>query len=58
VAPQFGARADRPNERVCAADVARTQAVIGWRPKTDLTEGLAATIAWYAARAKRLEAKQ
>jgi UDP-glucose 4-epimerase len=50
VAPQFGARPDRPNERVRAADLGRTQALIGWRPKTALTEGLAATIAWYAAR--------
>jgi len=50
VAPQFGARPDRPNERVRAADLGRTQALIGWRPKTNLTEGLAATIAWYAAR--------
>jgi len=36
-----------------AADLERTQALIGWRPKTDLAEGLAATIAWYAARMKR-----
>jgi len=52
VAPQFGARPDRPNERLRVADLARTQALIGWRPKTDLTDGLAATIAWYAAREK------
>jgi len=50
VAPQFGARPDRPNERLRVANIARTKALIGWRPKTDLTEGLAATIAWYAAR--------
>jgi nucleoside-diphosphate-sugar epimerase len=50
VAPQFGARPDRPDERVRAADLGRTQAMIGWRPKTDLTAGLTATIAWYAAR--------
>jgi nucleoside-diphosphate-sugar epimerase len=49
-APQFGARPDRPNERVRAADLGRTYALIGWRPTTDLTAGLAATIAWYAAR--------
>jgi nucleoside-diphosphate-sugar epimerase len=57
VAPQFGARPDQPNERVRAADLGRTQALIGWRPKTGLTEGLATTIAWYAAREKRNKAK-
>jgi nucleoside-diphosphate-sugar epimerase len=53
VAPQFGARPDRPNERVCVANLGRTRDLIGWRPKTYLTKGLDATIAWYAAREKR-----
>jgi UDP-glucose 4-epimerase len=50
VAPRFGAVADRPNERVRVADVERTQALLGWAPRTPLSRGLAATVDWYTAR--------
>ncbi len=42
----FDAAADRPMEQVRAADVAATEALTGWRPRTSLDEGLLATIAW------------
>jgi UDP-glucose 4-epimerase len=48
--PRFGALPDRPNERVRVADVGRTQAVLGWTPRTPLDRGLATTVEWYEAR--------
>jgi UDP-glucose 4-epimerase len=48
--PRFGAVPDRPNERILAADVERTQALLGWTPRTPLSRGLAATVDWYTAR--------
>jgi UDP-glucose 4-epimerase len=50
VEPRFGALSDRPNERIRVADVERTQAVLGWAPRTPLIRGLAETIDWYTAR--------
>jgi UDP-glucose 4-epimerase len=50
VEPSFGALPDRPKERVRVADIERTQALLGWAPRTPLNQGLAATIDWYAAR--------
>jgi UDP-glucose 4-epimerase len=50
VAPRFGAVPERPNERIRVADVERTQALLGWAPRTPLSRGLAATVDWYAAR--------
>jgi UDP-glucose 4-epimerase len=49
VAPRFGAVPERPNERVRVADVERTQALLGWAPRTPLSRGLAATVDWYTA---------
>lgn len=49
VEPRFGALPDRPNERIRVADVARTQALLGWAPRMSLTQGLTATVDWYAA---------
>jgi UDP-glucose 4-epimerase len=49
VEPAFGALPDRPRERVRVADVARTQAILGWAPGTSLETGLAATIEWFMA---------
>jgi len=50
IEPLFGALADRPFERVRVADTVRSHAVIGWRPKTLLEEGLRQTAAWYECR--------
>lgn len=47
VPPRFAALPDRPFEQERVADVARTRARIGWRPRVDLMEGLARTVAWY-----------
>lgn len=43
-APRLGAVPDRPLEATRRADVARTEARIGWRAMTDLATGLARTI--------------
>lgn len=50
VEPRFGALPDRPRERIRVADIDRTQAVLGWAPRTPLGDGLAATVDWYSAR--------
>lgn len=50
VAPRFGVVPERPNERIRVADVERTQALLGWAPRTPLRRGLAATVDWYTAR--------
>jgi nucleoside-diphosphate-sugar epimerase len=44
VVPELGARADREGEVVRQADVARTAARIGWRPRVGLDEGLRRTV--------------
>lgn len=48
VEPQFGARPDPPREEIRQADLAATTAVLGWRPRITLEEGLRRTIAWHA----------
>ena len=45
--PQFGSLEDRPLERVRVADIERSCALIGWKPKTPLLEGLKRTVDWY-----------
>lgn len=50
VRPVFGALSDRPGERPRVADVAPTQALIGWEPSTPLDVGLARTVEWFRAR--------
>jgi UDP-glucose 4-epimerase len=45
IRPLVGALADRPMEPTGAADVARTQKLIGWSPRVGLEEGLRRTIA-------------
>jgi UDP-glucose 4-epimerase len=45
--PVFGAIADRPVERVRAADVETTYQKLGWRSCTTLEAGFAKTIDWY-----------
>jgi nucleoside-diphosphate-sugar epimerase len=44
----FGGLADRQGETEAVADVAETARVCGWRPATDLYEGLKRTVAWYS----------
>jgi len=43
----FGTLPERPFERVCAADVAKSNTMIGWNPKISLVEGLQRTVNWY-----------
>jgi UDP-glucose 4-epimerase len=50
---RFGALAERPMEQVRAADVARSQQLIGWCATTPLSDGLDATISWYRDRLKQ-----
>jgi nucleoside-diphosphate-sugar epimerase len=44
---RFGAVADRPLERPCAARIEETRRLIGWSPHTTLDEGLRRTVDWY-----------
>jgi nucleoside-diphosphate-sugar epimerase len=46
-APEFGAIADRPLERIRAADPSAAAAALGWRPRIALDDGLAQTVAFY-----------
>jgi UDP-glucose 4-epimerase len=48
VKPLYGALEDRPLEQLRVADVAGTEALIGWRARTALEEGLGKTVAWYS----------
>jgi len=48
VEPVFGGMPDRQGETEAVADVAETARVCGWRPTTDLQEGLKRTVAWYS----------
>lgn len=51
--PLFGALEDRPLETERAADVDGAEALIGWRARTGLDEGLTRTVAWYRQTAGR-----
>ena len=48
IEPVFGDLPDRRGETEAVADVAETARVCGWRPTTDLHEGLKRTVAWYS----------
>ncbi len=47
VEPAFGALPDRAGEVVRRAELANTEAVLGWRPQTALDEGLRRTVEWF-----------
>lgn len=47
---EFGALPERPFEQIRAADVSRSQALIGWQPQTTLADGLRRTVEYYRAR--------
>jgi UDP-glucose 4-epimerase len=53
VEPDFGALPERPLEIVRVADVERTKDLLGWQPRTTLTEGLRSTVDWYRAELER-----
>ena len=53
VEPDFGALPERPLEIVRAADVKRTKDLLGWQPRTTLTDGLRSTVDWYRAELER-----
>jgi UDP-glucose 4-epimerase len=54
VEPAFGTIADRPLERVRAADPLAAAEAMGWRPQMRLEEGLARTVAFYHSNHDRL----
>ncbi len=47
IQPRFGSLTDRPLEEVHVADIESANVVLGWKPKTSLTEGLKKTLDWY-----------
>jgi UDP-glucose 4-epimerase len=53
VEPDFGALPERPLEIVRAADVERTNDLLGWQARTTLTDGLRSTVDWYRAEIER-----
>ncbi|GLW08780.1 UDP-glucose 4-epimerase [Microtetraspora sp. NBRC 13810] len=46
--PRYGAVADRPLDAPQIADPAAAAEVLGWRPATELADGLRRTVDWYA----------
>ena len=52
VQPLFGAFPDRPLEPLRVANIAESQAKLGWRAMTPLEVGLLRTVEWYRARCK------
>lgn len=58
IQPRFGALPERAMEQVRKAEIAETQAVLGWVPKTSLERGLAQTVQWYADHFEQLRQNQ
>jgi UDP-glucose 4-epimerase len=52
--PAFGAIPDRPLERVRVADPRRAIEAMGWRPRTQLDEGLMRTVEFYRSELEHL----
>jgi nucleoside-diphosphate-sugar epimerase len=50
IRPTFGSLPERPGEQVRCANLARTQAVLGWKPAVQLENGLRQTIDYYRQR--------
>lgn len=55
ITPWYNGDLDRPNEQERAADIAATEALLGWKPAVSLREGLTRTIRWH--RRKEVDAK-
>ena len=47
IEPAFGALAERKREQHHFADVAGAEAILGWRPRTSLRDGLELTVDWF-----------
>ena len=47
IQPNFGALPERPLEQVRVADIARSNALLGWKARISLEQGLRRTTQWY-----------
>ena len=47
IEPSFGTIPDRPMEQTRLANISKTYAETGWKPKTSIENGLRQTIEWY-----------
>ena len=52
IRPKFGAIPERPMEQLRVADPSQAAALLGWKPRTSLSEGLRRTVSWYRASAR------
>ena len=47
IEPLYNALPDRLHEPVRVANIADARAILGWKPRTPLAEGLARTVEWH-----------